>query len=155
MCVCTHYCMIFWFDVCVFWFLWVRNHHPDGVFLFPRCVFESWSCDGQVDCKDGTDEMNCTMTLPRKVITAATVGSLVCGLLLVIAMGCTCKLYSLRTREYRYPLFTSHLSFTPVDASPKYTKKSQQMILICVQNTKKYLCPNQRLLCWTGPPCMC
>lgn len=66
-----------------------------------RCVFESWRCDGQVDCKDGTDELNCTVTLPRKVITAATVGSLVCGLLLVIAMGCTCKLYSLRTREYR------------------------------------------------------
>lgn len=67
-----------------------------------RCVVESWRCDGQTDCKDGTDEMNCTLTLPRKVITAATVGSLVCGLLLVIAMGCTCKLYSLRTREYRY-----------------------------------------------------
>lgn len=66
-----------------------------------RCVFESWRCDGQVDCKDGTDELNCTVILPRKVITAATVGSLVCGLLLVIAMGCTCKLYSLRTREYR------------------------------------------------------
>ena len=67
----------------------------------PRCVFESWRCDGQVDCKDGTDELNCTVVLPRKVITAATVGSLVCGLLLVIAMACTCKLYSLRTREYR------------------------------------------------------
>lgn len=66
-----------------------------------RCLFESWRCDGQVDCKDGTDELNCTVVLPRKVITAATVGSLVCGLLLVIAMGCTCKLYSLRTREYR------------------------------------------------------
>lgn len=54
-----------------------------------------------MDCKDGTDELNCTVILPRKVITAATVGSLICGLLLVIAMGCTCKLYSLRTREYR------------------------------------------------------
>lgn len=76
--------------------------------LCPRCVFESWRCDGQMDCKDGVDEMNCTMTLPRKVITAATVGSLVCGLLLVIAMGCTCKLYSLRTREYRSAHKRSH-----------------------------------------------
>ena len=54
-----------------------------------------------MDCKDATDEANCTVILPRKVITAATLGSLVCGLLLVIAMGCTCKLYSLRTRDTR------------------------------------------------------
>jgi len=40
--------------------------------------------------------------VPRKVITAALIGSLVCGLLLVIALGCAFKLYSLRTREYRY-----------------------------------------------------
>lgn len=79
-----------------------EHTHTNGVIsLVCRCLFESWHCDGQVDCKDGTDELNCTVILPRKVITAATVGSLVCGLLLVIAMGCTCKLYSLRTREYR------------------------------------------------------
>ena len=77
--------------------------------LVDRCVVESWRCDGQADCKDGTDEMNCTLTLPRKVITAATVGSLVCGLLLVIAMGCTCNLYSLLTREYRYTTRSSQL----------------------------------------------
>lgn len=39
------------------------------LFLCPRCVFESWRCDGQLDCKDGTDELNCTVTLPPKVIT--------------------------------------------------------------------------------------
>lgn len=77
------------------------NTHKRPIVPVRRCVFESWRCDGQVDCKDATDELNCTVILPRKVITAATVGSLVCGLLLVIAMGCTCKLYSLRTREYR------------------------------------------------------
>jgi hypothetical protein len=40
--------------------------------------------------------------VPRKVITAALIGSLVCGLLLVIALGCAFKLYSLRTQEYRW-----------------------------------------------------
>ena len=34
-----------------------------------------------------------------KVITAAVIGSLICGLLLVIALGCTCKLYALRLHE--------------------------------------------------------
>ena len=34
-----------------------------------------------------------------KVITAAVIGSLICGLLLVIAIGCTCKLYALRLHE--------------------------------------------------------
>lgn len=82
-------------------FFSTQQHVTDPCCPVRRCVFESWRCDGQVDCKDGTDELNCTVILPRKVITAATVGSLVCGLLLVIAMGCTCKLYSLRTREYR------------------------------------------------------
>lgn len=82
-------------------FFWTQQYVTHPSCPIHRCVFESWRCDGQVDCKDGTDELNCTVILPRKVITAATVGSLVCGLLLVIAMGCTCKLYSLRTREYR------------------------------------------------------
>ncbi|KAG5846237.1 hypothetical protein ANANG_G00147670 [Anguilla anguilla] len=87
-----------------------------------RCVFESWRCDGQVDCKDGTDEANCTVTLPRKVITAATLGSLVCGLLLVIAMGCTCKLYSLRTREYSMfaPITRQEAELIQQQAPPSY-----------------------------------
>ena len=35
------------------------------------------------------------------MITAAVVGSQICALLLVIALGCTCRLYALRMREQR------------------------------------------------------
>ncbi|XP_026867323.2 low-density lipoprotein receptor-related protein 10 [Electrophorus electricus] len=101
-----------------------------------RCVFESWRCDGQVDCKDGTDELNCTMTLPRKVITAATVGSLVCGLLLVIAMGCTCKLYSLRTREYSLfaPISRQEAELIQQQAPPSYGQLIAQGIIPPVED---------------------
>lgn len=37
--------------------------------------------------------------LKSSVITAAIMGSLICGLLLVVAVGCTCKLYALRYGE--------------------------------------------------------
>ncbi|TRY57488.1 hypothetical protein DNTS_014234 [Danionella cerebrum] len=101
-----------------------------------RCVFESWRCDGQVDCKDGTDELNCTATLPRKVITAATVGSLVCGLLLVIAMGCTCKLYSLRTREYSLfaPISRQEAELIQQQAPPSYGQLIAQGIIPPVED---------------------
>ncbi|XP_059211212.1 low-density lipoprotein receptor-related protein 10 [Centropristis striata] len=101
-----------------------------------RCVFESWRCDGQVDCKDGTDELNCTVILPRKVITAATVGSLVCGLLLVIAMGCTCKLYSLRTREYSLfaPISRQEAELIQQQAPPSYGQLIAQGIIPPVED---------------------
>lgn len=101
-----------------------------------RCVVESWRCDGQADCKDGTDEMNCTMTLPRKVITAATVGSLVCGLLLVIAMGCTCKLYSLRTREDSMfaPISRHEAELVQQQAPPSYGQLIAQGIIPPVED---------------------
>ncbi|KAM6909445.1 low-density lipoprotein receptor-related protein 10, partial [Xenentodon cancila] len=101
-----------------------------------RCVFESWRCDGQVDCKDGTDEVNCTVILPRKVITAATVGSLVCGLLLVIAMGCTCKLYSLRTREYSMfaPISRQEAQLIQQQAPPSYGQLIAQGIIPPVED---------------------
>lgn len=101
-----------------------------------RCVFETWRCDGQVDCKDGTDEMNCTVILPRKVITAATVGSLVCGLLLVIAMGCTCKLYSLRTREYSMfaPISRLEAELIQQQAPPSYGQLIAQGIIPPVED---------------------
>ena len=51
---------------------------------------------------DGSDERDCLAAVPRKVITAALIGSLVCSLLLVIALGCALKLHSLRNREYRW-----------------------------------------------------
>uniref|UniRef100_A0A8C5G185 Low-density lipoprotein receptor-related protein 12-like n=1 Tax=Gouania willdenowi TaxID=441366 RepID=A0A8C5G185_GOUWI len=66
-----------------------------------RCVFESWVCDAQDDCGDASDEESCPVVVPTRVITAAVIGSLICGLLLVIALGCTCKLYSLRMFERR------------------------------------------------------
>ncbi|KAM3590972.1 uncharacterized protein V6R79_019862 [Siganus canaliculatus] len=101
-----------------------------------RCVFESWRCDGQVDCKDGTDELNCTVILPRKVITAATVGSLVCGLLLVIAMGCTCKLYSLRTREYSLfaPISRQEAELIQQQAPPSYGQLIAQGVIPPVED---------------------
>ncbi|XP_061816988.1 low-density lipoprotein receptor-related protein 10 [Nerophis lumbriciformis] len=101
-----------------------------------RCVFESWRCDGQLDCKDGTDELNCTVVLPRKVITAATVGSLVCGLLLVIAMGCTCKLYSLRTREYSLfaPISRHEAELIQQQAPPSYGQLIAQGIIPPVED---------------------
>ncbi|XP_021925508.1 low-density lipoprotein receptor-related protein 3-like isoform X2 [Zootermopsis nevadensis] len=47
----------------------------------------------EADCGDSNDEQSC---IKVSIITAAIIGSLICGLLLVIAVGCMCRLYSLR-----------------------------------------------------------
>ncbi|KAG1659678.1 Low-density lipoprotein receptor-related protein 12 [Nymphon striatum] len=62
------------------------------------CIRESWICDQTNDCGDYSDEEGC---VKNSVITAAVMGALICGLLLVIAIGCTCKLYTLRIVEQR------------------------------------------------------
>ncbi|XP_052823853.1 uncharacterized protein LOC106881102 isoform X4 [Octopus bimaculoides] len=72
----------------------------NGTFLCKnsRCIYENWKCDYTDDCGDNSDEMNCPGSSNR-VILVAVVGSLTCALLLVIALGFTCKLNSLRHRD--------------------------------------------------------
>lgn len=69
------------------------------------------TCDRSNDCADGTDEMHC---LKNSVITAAIMGSLICGLLFVIAISCTCKLIALRRME------RNHCSSSPSHISHHY-----------------------------------
>ncbi|KAG9486958.1 hypothetical protein GDO78_007033 [Eleutherodactylus coqui] len=100
-----------------------RGCQPGGFHCdLERCVYEAWVCDGQADCRDGSDEKNCGYTLPRKVIAAAVIGSLICATLLVVALGCTCRLYTSRAREYSVfaPLSRSDAELIQQQAPPSY-----------------------------------
>ncbi|XP_005103804.1 uncharacterized protein LOC101862519 [Aplysia californica] len=72
-----------------------------GLFLCKnkRCVFEKWRCDHTRDCQDGSDEENCSSVPSTRVIVAAVVGATMCALLLVIVLGCICKIFSARMHQ--------------------------------------------------------
>ncbi|XP_054278581.1 low-density lipoprotein receptor-related protein 12-like isoform X1 [Macrosteles quadrilineatus] len=76
-----------------------------------HCLPVALWCDGVDDCGDNSDEQTC---LKNSVIALAIMGSLFCGLLLVIAVGCAFRFYG-----HRYSSSSSnyHLHISPHLAS--------------------------------------
>ncbi|XP_022082444.1 low-density lipoprotein receptor-related protein 12-like, partial [Acanthaster planci] len=104
------------------------------------CIQEKYTCNSAVDCLHGEDEAICYAS--TNVVTAAAVGSIVCGLLLVAALSCTCKLYQLHVRERLPPSHMSPLreieeellrreappSYTATMASPHFDEAQRAFI---------------------------
>ncbi|XP_056463992.1 low-density lipoprotein receptor-related protein 3 [Gadus chalcogrammus] len=105
------------------------------------CIPETWRCDGQQDCLDASDEAGCQAAVPRKVITAALIGSLVCSLLLVIALGCAFKLYSLRSsdsRAFETQMTRLEAEFVQREAPPSYGQLIAQGLIPPVEDFPLY-----------------
>ncbi|XP_077503266.1 uncharacterized protein LOC144113806 [Amblyomma americanum] len=82
-----------------------------------RCVAEDTVCDRVTDCPDGSDEYGC---LRNSMITAAIIGSLFCGLLVVVAVSCSCRLYALRLAQQQAAAAEGPMDSPPlfVDSAP-------------------------------------
>ena len=99
----------------------------NGTFLCDnnRCIYETWKCDKTNDCGDNSDERNCYQHVTNLIKIAAVAGALICGLLLVVALGCTCKLYNLRVNghnrhRHETPLSRLYSEFIRRRAPPPY-----------------------------------
>ncbi|KAL3860111.1 hypothetical protein ACJMK2_010279 [Sinanodonta woodiana] len=99
----------------------------NGTFLCQNghCIYERWLCDNRDDCSDLSDEVDCEGST-RRVIIAAIAGSMTCGILLVILLGCACKLYHLRVMErnggphHSTPMSRLYAQFMQRRAPPPY-----------------------------------